>query len=756
MIDDNRRQKRILRNLLYIYSKYLNKKKLIYFQKYRSISKNKAFNICNCTSFCTCSCSCSSPNRIFDYDSIPSYKYLYPNNKKCENITNNNNNINNNNYCKYSAFVPKVCNSNGNNEYFWNSKENQNKSAFYNYINLNKSNHSTSNGNSIYNNFSSNQTYYTNNTSHFCQNNSHNYIDEKSNFAEIKLSNNQGNVPDFHKKTSTVNDNKKTNIIEFSNNVVVNSKNNYYEGKKNQSHNSSKNIALPLTFKVNHNLSYIKNNCSSLSTSNIFQTPYNNTQKKIITETTYKGINNYILSSNKENIPSANDKILDQQILEFLNNNNEEKENIIKKMKNQAISNRNTIDNKKGLKIFNENNKNRIINLNNLNNFSYINNNYNYYWSNNKRSNFNKNNNFSINNLNNYNFKRTYYTRISNKNSNIYDNQKIFIDKYKNKNSIKNTCTNKRPKNLLITDFFAKMKREPLNLNYNNYKCNKENINTENIMESGYNLTSNVSNNMHNYDLYNGYDNYYNNKTNQNIVTSGIYNIPIPFPIKKKSSFQSINDIKERNTTDCTNMRKNEIIEEYDSEKNHLTSSALNEVNSSAKIYKNLVFINRVSKSKINKEENKNIIQKSLNLFFSNSSNNNSNKSSISEKTTVLSTKSNLKENKNIKKKKKAKKKENGKIPIGKNLSRHNSLNNITKKKKSLKKLKISKSVINVQFPKGRNEKKIKEKEKESIRLSMQSMNDSKIMELANKVIEDEDNLNKNEIIEILNSKREK
>ena len=35
-------------------------------------------------------------------------------------------------------------------------------------------------------------------------------------------------------------------------------------------------------------------------------------------------------------------------------------------------------------------------------------------------------------------------------------------------------------------------------------------------------------------------------------------------------------------------------------------------------------------------------------------------------------------------------------------------------------------------------------------------MNDSKIMELANKFIGDEDNLNRNEIIEILNSKKEK
>ena len=38
----------------------------------------------------------------------------------------------------------------------------------------------------------------------------------------------------------------------------------------------------------------------------------------------------------------------------------------------------------------------------------------------------------------------------------------------------------------------------------------------------------------------------------------------------------------------------------------------------------------------------------------------------------------------------------------------------------------------------------------------MQSLNDSKIMEIANRYITDEENLDKNEIMEILNSKKEK
>ena len=38
----------------------------------------------------------------------------------------------------------------------------------------------------------------------------------------------------------------------------------------------------------------------------------------------------------------------------------------------------------------------------------------------------------------------------------------------------------------------------------------------------------------------------------------------------------------------------------------------------------------------------------------------------------------------------------------------------------------------------------------------MQSLDDSKMMEIANKYITDEENLDKNEILEILNSKKER
>ena len=108
-----------------------------------------------------------------------------------------------------------------------------------------------------------------------------------------------------------------------------------------------------------------------------------------------------------------------------------------------------------------------------------------------------------------------------------------------------------------------------------------------------------------------------------------------------------------------------------------------------------------------------------------------------------------------------------GKIPNGinhkknksfnPNSSKNPKLNNKTNSNNS-KILKVSSKVINEQFNKDKIEKKEasnSEKETESnMRFSVQSMNDSKMMEMANKYIADEE-LNKEEIMEILNSKKE-
>ena len=102
-----------------------------------------------------------------------------------------------------------------------------------------------------------------------------------------------------------------------------------------------------MPYKLNNNQSGIKNNYSSYSSYNIFQSPYKNDQKEIITERIYNRDYKNSFYSNKENNPNDNNKISDQQILDFLNRNNDEKENIIKKMKNQKNNFNKTNDERK-------------------------------------------------------------------------------------------------------------------------------------------------------------------------------------------------------------------------------------------------------------------------------------------------------------------------------------------------------------------------------------------------------------------------
>ena len=75
--------------------------------------------------------------------------------------------------------------------------------------------------------------------------------------------------------------------------------------------------------------------------------------------------------------------------------------------------------------------------------------------------------------------------------------------------------------------------------------------------------------------------------------------------------------------------------------------------------------------------------------------------------------------------------------------------------------LKIFYNVNTEQSIKSKDSDKCEKKElirsdkgSESLRMSVQSINDSKIMEMADKYIVEEENLDKNEIAEILNSKK--
>ena len=153
-------------------------------------------------------------------------------------------------------------------------------------------------------------------------------------------------------------------------------------------------------------------------------------------------------------------------------------------------------------------------------------------------------------------------------------------------------------------------------------------------------------------------------------------------------------------------------------------------------------------------------------LFFSDNS---KSKNNITEKFIPTDKKMNLpskseisKDNNNITNEKmKEKKSFKGKIPFQIMHKKSNSLNYNINKKIKKKKLKISTNIIEEKFNKIKNGKKIsrnieKGKDNESLRVSVQSMNDSKIMELANKYIKSEESLDKNEIREILNTKKDK
>ena len=181
---------------------------------------------------------------------------------------------------------------------------------------------------------------------------------------------------------------------------------------------------------------------------------------------------------------------------------------------------------------------------------------------------------------------------------------------------------------------------------------------------------------------------------------------------------------------------------------------------------------NKKSLNKIKK--NNNTIHKNYNIFLSGDKNEISNKDKDKKERNMISIttkKNDYKTNHNsltfnpIQSEKNnshiLKIKTNERLVIKNNVN-HNKINsmennNITEKKNE-KTYKISSLVVNEQFYKNNFlQKDINSSDDENIlQISMQSLNDSKIMEIANRYITDEENLDKNEIIEILNSKKEK
>ena len=101
--------------------------------------------------------------------------------------------------------------------------------------------------------------------------------------------------------------------------------------------------------------------------------------------------------------------------------------------------------------------------------------------------------------------------------------------------------------------------------------------------------------------------------------------------------------------------------------------------------------------------------------------------------------------------------KNNNKLTIL-NIIRKNEPNKNESNKNDKKKVyKISPNVVNEQYY-GNNfiEKEMNNDEEDILSISIQSLNDSNIMEIAKRCIEEEDDLNKNEIKEILNCKKDR
>ena len=722
-----------LKNLIYICSRFLNQKKQFFFLKFcENLSKISRFkSICSCLNSTNSTRAkrdiYSNPNPIlYNKIEINSNKH-YSNN--LEFADNNNRYSPNLNHCNLNKII-----------YFSNEKENQknilnneynnsyysknSKSLYFNNKNL-RGNYSCYCLKDKSNNNDNRREIIINNNSHNNSNSHGNNLKERRCISKIKLSSNKINDPKFYCKNNSFKNNN-SSILKYSHNIVNKSKKIYID-KNNYKYMSSNNISLPKKANKCQNINYV-----SFYNDNIpFNKDYSNKNNNIFSERIHYRSYKTILNdeNNNENIYiNKNNTFLDQQILDYLNNNYEEKNNLIKKMKNQKIEyykksmeeqnilNKNyTHDNDN----INKNNKTKIITLNNLNNYSYINNNYNYYCNN------NYNNDLLISK--NYN---------SNKKS-LYPNY--------SKNRIKKSVNKK------------------CNMRISNYT--NENINTNNIM--GDKCLLNKKYEDINHPLNNTSKNIIKNK----IFNSFLYDNNINSP--KKYKIMKINDKKispskiykedKNNNTNNNNINNNNI-------KNNCKKINLKGKFETITGYHSMGKLNmNQNKNKMKMNKNKNVIQKSLTLFFYNNTKHN-NKNEKNEN--IIPIERTLNINISIPKSEKIELMKDSKISL-KNSKRkmrykiiHKKCNSISGNinNKKIRKIKIYNNIpqreLNGAKNKDKNEnmkddaEKEKGKENESL-LSLQSMNDSKILELANKFIIEEEKFNKDEIIEILNTKKE-
>ena len=604
-----------------------------------------------------------------------------------------------------------------------------------------------------------------------------NYFKNTFNNNYIKMSGDStfNKIPNYFKKINSIYENNYTHKHLNTNSKsdlartgkIPTDKN--YRNTQNGNLHNKRQIQKSFISNYNNNSLNFINNRTSLNKSHKKEMTSERSQnkdyrfKKLISNV--DNSNNHIslndLIINKQN--NVNNKSIDLQIYDFIKKNKEEKDNLNKKEKYQQLSKMSinkSMDSKRVLNknnninnnIIHMNNNGKIINLSNLNNFSYATDKYDCYYenkreipnlnlNNDKKKNSNKNKTIK-NNINN-----NYYT---NNNINNTTNKKTEKkEENLNKTKPKNLNINIKNNPILFTKQYPKKEniKYPLRINYTSENLSNA-LETESLLDYTEEKENDNKNNNNDKDI--------PSKRSKNISKNNIYNSfhnDDNIKLKKKKIYQihKNNGKKEEN-----------IVEPIKNNPNYYHTERISSNNTN---------IRNNSLGKVNKI----VIQKNHNLFF-----NGEDKDIEKNSFKIDGNKNEAKIKNNIPKInfttnhdsisfnsiKKEKKNYNLKIKNNDRLMFINNQNNnkinteednsiINKKAKTYK---ISSHVVNEQFYRDNfSEKEINSSDDENIlRMSMQSLNDSKIMEIANRYITDEENLDKNEIIEILNSKKDK
>ena len=501
-------------------------------------------------------------------------------------------------------------------------------------------------------------------------------------------------------------------------------------------------------------------------------------------------LNNLIINKKKD----MNNRSLDFQSYDFLKRKNEEKEKLNQTSKYQNISkiinnksmdskkllNKNNSVNSKNNDIINVNNG-RIINLSNLNNFSYTTEKYNCYYEN-KRTTPNLTENKEKINTKNINSKNTSIK------ININDYMTQNNEKKENKKKNNNPNININP--ILFTKKYPKKEnyKYPLRINYTSEKLNNA-LENESLMDYNYekkinkkegdsqNISKRSSKNIDKKDIFNSFNKGSNfqiknmNKIENIKADKKIENSKNNLPEKNRNKDLEKNRNKEFEKNKDKNLEKNKNndLDKNISKKNYFKTErirtndingnkSLNKIKKSTPVQKNYnVFISG-EKNEINSLNNTERNQDKKEYNFSGKPE----KKIIYNNYTMNHNSLSFNPVKNEKQKNYILKiKNNDRIMIinkGNN-NKNNSIENGTAPEKKRDRIyKISSHVVNEQFyKKNFLEEEINSSDDENIlQMSMQSLNDSKIMEIANRYITDEENLDKNEVIEILNSKKDK